>query len=122
VNNAAIREYEEATIKKISYGVFAVAKEKLGTNDIFDKNGTAANGVINAEITKYEFSAFELKIDGFEEKHKSALLALGAYVITTDGENTEYSYLQAGAPNSGEKYAFVSYNDIVGTPTTDKAE
>ena len=66
------------------------------------------------------------KISGFEEKHKSALLAVGAYVIANDKESTdapaEYSYIQASAPNSGEKYAFISYNDIVGKPATDKAE
>ena len=124
VNNEAIKEYEKITGKTLTYGVFAVAKVNLGTNDIFDKDGKASNGVINAEITGYEFASFDLRICGFEEEHKSALLAMGAYVIASDKEATdapaEYSYLQASAPNAGEKYAFVSYNDIVGNPSTDE--
>ena len=124
VNNEAIKEYEQITGKTLTYGVFAVSKANLGTNDIFDKDGKASSGVINAEITGYEFASFDLRICGFEEKHKSELLAMGAYVIVSDNEATdapaEYSYLQASAPNAGEKYAFVSYNDIVGNPSTDE--
>ncbi len=121
VNNVAIREYEEATGKTLKYGVFAVAKTKLGTNDIFNKeNGTAADGVINAEITGYEFAAFELKIIGFTDTQKDIKLAMGAYVAVTDGETTEYSYMQSGTPNENEKYCFVSYNDIVNAPSTDE--
>ena len=44
-------------------------------------------------------------------------LAMGAYVAVTDGEATEYSYLQPGAPDGNEKYSFVSYNDIVAKPS-----
>ena len=39
---------------------------------------------------------------------------MGGYVEVTDGEAKEYSYMQSGTPNEGEKYCFVSYNDIVG--------
>ena len=126
VNNEAIKVYEEISGKVLTYGVFAAAKEKLGTNDIFGTDGKASNGVINAEITSYAIKSFELRICGFGENNKSVLLALGAYVIASDKEATdapaEYSYLQASTPNAGEKYAFVSYNDIVGKSTTDKAE
>ncbi len=118
VNNEAIREYEEATGKTVSYGVYAVAQTKLGTNDIFGKDGTVAEGVINAEITNYEFAAFELKIVGFTDEYKGIKLAMGAYVAVTDGETTEYSYMQGGAPAEGESYFFVSYNDIVGNHST----
>ena len=126
VDNEAIKEYEKITGKTLTYGVFAAAKANLGTNDIFGTDGKASNGVINAEITSYAIKSFELRICGFGENHKSVLLAMGAYVIASDKEATdapaEYSYLQASAPNAGEKYAFISYNDIVGKPTTDKAE
>ena len=120
VNNEAIKEYEEISVKVLTYGVFAVAKEKLGVNDIFDKDGKAANGVINAEITSYEFVSFELRICGFEEEHKSALLAIGAYVTVSDGKTTEYSYIQSGEPGENEKYCLVSYNDIVGKSSTEE--
>jgi len=120
VNNEAIKEYTEATGKTLKYGVFAVLQSRLGDKDIFAQDGTVADGVINAEITNYEFVAFELKIIGFADEHKGIKLAMGAYVAVTDGETTEYSYMQGGEPNENEKYCFVSYNDIVGTPSTDE--
>ncbi len=113
INNGAIKEYETATGKTLKYGIFAVAKEKLGANDIFRKDGTVSNGVVNAEISSHEFAAFELKIIGFTSEHKDVELAMGAYVIATDKNGTEYSYLQSGKPNEGEKYEFISFNEII---------
>ena len=120
VNNVAIAEYEEATGKTLKYGVFAVLQSRLGDNDIFAEDGTVAEGAINADITSYEFALFELKIVGFTDEYKDIKLAMGAYVAVTDGETTEYSYMQGGEPNENEKYCFVSYNDIVGVPSTDE--
>ena len=120
VNNEAITEYEEVTGKTLNYGVFAVLKDRLGNNDVFAEDGTVAEGVINAEITNYEFVAFELKIVGFTDERKDTKLAMGAYVAVTDGETTEYSYLQSGTPAANEKYCFVSYNDVVGAPSTNE--
>ena len=109
----AIKEYAEVTGKTLKYGVFAVLQSKLGDNDVFADDGTVADGVINAEITNYEFVAFELKITGFTDEQKDTKLAMGAYVAVTGGETTEYSYMQVGTPNANEKYCFISYNDIV---------
>ena len=120
VNNVAIAEYEEATGKTLKYGVFAVLQSKLKDKDVFAEDGTAAEGVISAEITNYQFVAFELKIIGFTDEYKDIKLAMGAYVAVTDGETTEYSYMQSGTPNENEKYCFVSYNDIVGAPANDE--
>ena len=120
VNNVAIAEYEEATGKTLKYGVFAVLQDRLGDKDVFADDGTATEGVIGAEITNYQFVAFELKIVGFTDEYKDIKLAMGAYVAVTDGETTEYSYLQSGTPNEKEKYCFVSYNDIVNAPSTDE--
>ena len=114
VNNEAITEYEEATGKTLKYGVFAVLQSRLGNNDVFAENGTVAEGAINADITSYEFALFELKIVGFTDEHKDTKFAMGAYVAVTEGEATEYSYMQAGDLGENEKYCFVSYNDIVG--------
>ena len=119
VNNEAIDEFTSVTGKTLLYGVFAVAKEKLGDNDIFDKNGKEANGVINAEITGYKFSSFELKIVGFTDEYKDVKIAMGAYAKVTDGESTEYSYMQSGTPIQGEKYCFVSFDEIVNAPSND---
>ena len=113
INSEAIKEYEEITGKTLKYGAFAVAQEKLGTNDIFDENGTVANFAITAEITSYEFSSFELKITGFTDEYKDDKLALGAYVIATDKDGTEYSYIQHGEPKQNEKYVFTSYDEVV---------
>ena len=120
VNNEAITEYEEVTGKTLKYGVFAVLQDRLGNNDVFADDGTVAEGVINAEITNYEFVAFEIKIVGFTDTQKDIKLAMGAYVSVTDGETTEYSYMQGGEPNENEKYCFVSYNDIVNASSTDE--
>lgn len=113
VNIEAIKEYETITGKTLKYGVFAVAQSKLGTNDIFANDGTAADGVINAEITNYSFTSFEIVIVGFTDEYKGQKLAMGAYVTVTDGETTEYSYIQYGTPSENEKYCFITYNDIV---------
>ena len=118
VNNAAITEYTEVTGKALKYGVFAVLKDRLGNNDVFGGNGEAADGVISAEITNYSFVAFGLKIVGFTDKYKDTKLAMGAYVSVTDGETTEYSYMQFGTPAENEKYCFVSYNDVVNSKST----
>ena len=116
VNNVAITEYGETTGKAVKYGIFAVMQDRLGDNDIFANDGTEANGVISAEMTNNRFSSFGLKIIGFSDEYKDIKLAMGAYVAVTDGEITEYSYMQGATPSEGEKYCFVSYNDIVAKP------
>ena len=116
VNNEALNEYKAVTGKAFNYGVFAVLKDRLGDNNIFGEDGTAIEGSINADITSYEFTAFELIIEGFIDEYKDVKLAMGAYVAETDGETTKYSYLQAGTPAENEKYCFVSYNDIANSP------
>jgi hypothetical protein len=113
INSKAIKEYEEISGKTLKYGAFAVAQSKLGTNDIFGTDGKVSNGVVNAEISSHEFAAFELKIIGFTSEHKDVELAMGAYVIATDKNGTEYSYLQSGKPGEGEKYEFISYGEIL---------
>ena len=120
VNNKAIEEYKGITGKTVKYGVFAGLQSKLGDNDIFAEDGKAAENVINAEIARYEVVAFELKISGFTDEYKDTKLAMGAYVAVTEGETTQYSYIQHGTPNENEKYCFVSYNDIVEPSTGEK--
>ena len=120
VNSAAIIDYEKATNKTVSYGVFAAIKDRLNGGDVFE-NGEANECAIVVDMTIYATAAFEIKIVGFEtDSQKTAQIAMGAYVAVTDGENTEYSYMQVGTPNANEKYCFVSFNDIVGTPSTNE--
>ena len=113
VDKEAMAEYAGVTEKTFKYGLFAVSQNNLGANDVFDKDGTAADGVINADLSNHKFSVFELKITGFKDEQKDIKLALGAYVYVIDGDTTEYSYIQYGTPNEGEKYVFHSFNDIV---------
>ena len=110
INNEAVEEYE-ATGKSITFGVYAVAQQRLGENDIFDENGNATAGVINADLTSYVFDAFEIKIVGFAENQKDIKLAMGAYV-TEDGKT--YSYLQSDKAGElvGNYYA-VTYNSVI---------
>ena len=37
---------------------------------------------------------------------------MGAYAKTVSGENTVYSYMQSGTKLEGEKYCFISYNEL----------
>ena len=107
VNKDAVSKYE-AKKGKISYGAFAVAKNKLGTGDVLKADGTPIDYAIKAEVSK-EFTGFDLRITGFNTtEQKAILLALGAYVIYGD----KISYLQDGTPLENEKYAFISYNDL----------
>ena len=113
INSEAIKTYEKISGKTLKYGVFAVLKDKLGGGNIFDANGNATSNAVVAEISNDNFVAVEFKITGFTDDYKDLKLAMGAYVAVNDGENTEYSYLQAGAPNENEKYCFISYGELI---------
>ena len=112
VDYGAISEYEELTGNTVKYGVFAVLKDKIGANDVFGIDGTVADGVVSAEVTEYALCAFEIKVVGFDDSQKDIKLAIGAYVAVTIDGATEYSYMQAGTADEGEKYCFASYNDM----------
>ncbi len=112
VNAQAVKDYEDATGEKLNYGVFAVRADRIETNDIFDADGKALDGVIAADITGSGYTLFNLKITGFTSEQKDIDLAMGAYVGTTKEEKTTYSYLQIAAPTNG-KYYCASYNDVV---------
>ncbi len=114
LNESAIYEYELATGKSVSYGVFAAGYDNLGDKDIFDENGDFLNIVIGAKIENEKIGAFEVKVVGFStEAQKSARLVIGAYVIEEDGEERKVSYMQESAPSDGEKYSYVVFNDMI---------
>lgn len=116
VNLRAIAEYTELTGATLTYGVFAVSKDKLGDGDVFTADGTPAGGVISADVSTHHYVAFELSISGFTNEYKDARLAIGAYVAVTKDDTTEYFYMQdtsKGEPNG--KYYFASYNDVINT-------
>lgn len=113
VDIEAIMEYQNALGVTVNYGAFAVAQAKLGSNEVFDENGKMIQGAICADVTDYSFSIFHVKVAGIIDEYKDDKLAMGAYVAVIGKEKTEYSYIQNSAPSANEKYAFISYNDIV---------
>lgn len=113
VDGEAISKYESVTGENVSYGIFAGLESVIGENDIFGTDGKALAGVVSADMTDTNYSIFEIKMVGFNEKQMEVSFAMGAYVCTTKEEKTEYSYLQISAPTDGAKYYFASYNDVL---------
>ncbi|MBQ8145177.1 MAG: hypothetical protein IJ039_00180, partial [Clostridia bacterium] len=112
VNNEAIATYTSTTGKTLKYGVFAGSQSNLGAKDIFDAE--ISEKVITAEIKATEFTAFDIKVVGFQtDVQKSTLLAIGAYVEVSKDGVTEYSYMQEKDPSENAKYYFASYNDML---------
>ena len=111
INCNSIAQYEEISNSTVEFGLFAASKTKLGDGDVFDADGVAKSGVTNVKMSSNS-GAMELKIMGFTDANNNVKLAMGAYVITIGSESTEYSYLQVGTPNEGEKYCFASFAEI----------
>ena len=113
INRVAIEVFESTSGVTVSYGVFAVAQKKLGTNDVFDGNGAASEGVLYAKTSIYAFDFFELKLVGFvTEEQKESKIAIGAYVIAERAGEKEISYIQTNKVADGEKYYFTSYAEM----------
>ncbi len=113
VNTKAIENYNEMTGKTLTYGLYAVTKKAVGESDIINADGTVVAGALVAEVPS-KYVIMELKMAGFQtSEQKEALFAFGAYVKVTDDTTVTYDYLEKGTPAEGEKYCFVSYNDII---------
>ena len=114
VNDEAISDYMTVTGKEVSYGLFAATKNALGTNDVINANGEVSNGAVIASIPFDSFVYVTIKMAGFNTAElKASMFAIGAYLKLSENGNTDYLYMQYGTPNEGEKYAFVSYNDVM---------
>ena len=123
VNAGAIAKYTKITEKTVNYGVFASLKQNIQNKDVYGEDGSLQAGVIAADITDSGFDIFNLKIVGFADNQKEAPLAMGAFVKATDKNGAvEYSYLQGGTPNDGEKYFFASYNDALALVPSDEED
>ena len=112
-NTEAITEYCTLANKSIEYGVFVTLQNTIGNEEIFDENGDAKDGVVCAKTSSSPYAMFQLKVMGFTESSMNAKLALGAFVETTDGDETVYTYIQDGEPDENQKYYFASYNEMV---------
>ena len=105
VNKDALYEYESVMREELTYGVFAIAYNNIDKGEILDNEKA-----IKSEINR-DFVAFEMKITGIQtEAQMNANISFGAYIINKAGE---VAYLQAGTPNEGEAYYYVSYNSIL---------
>lgn len=114
MNSAAVEEYESVTGKTLSYGVFAVGESKLNGGDVLNADGTLAQGVLGVKVSNRGYDAFELKITGFAtEEQKSAKIVFGAYVVAENEGGKEFSFMQMGEAQNGQKYYSASYNDIM---------
>ncbi len=118
VNVAAVEEYTREMNKTVKYGVFAVSQSNLADKDVFDADGKATAGVINTELSSFKSAAFDLKITGFDDNNKDTEFAMGAYVAISDGETTEYSYIQDRVPSGTEKYCYDSFSSILANLNT----
>ena len=112
VNNDAIKEYEDVTGTKISYGLFAALASNLGDGDAFDESGKAINGTVSTDLTKYSFDLIEFKVTGINDENIATEIAMGAYISINDGENIVTTCIQAEGGTSNGKYSFVSYNNL----------
>ena len=111
-NKAAIEEYE-LTNSSFKYGIFAVAETKIETNELFKADGSLTTSSVCADLSNTVTSA-TLKIVGFNtEVQKDLKIAMG--IFTTEGQAgaLKHTYAQAKAPNQGDKYSFITYNDIL---------
>ena len=114
INDNAIMEYERATGKSVTYGVFAASEVKLGNGEAVYANGALSENVLGQRIDDTKIGAFEIKIVGFTtDAQKNAKIVLGAYAVTVCGEEATVSYLMPTDPLQGEKYAYVTFNDFV---------
>lgn len=114
INSSAIEEYESISGSSIMYGVFA-SGISVGNSDAVDANGNVISGALGMNLTKFSNAVMQIKITGFATtEQKNAKIAIGAFVIDTGKDSANISYLQTEEPQNGEKYAFVTYNQICG--------
>ena len=114
INLQAISQYEEITGKKLKYGVFATLFDKIGVNDAISYDGTATSGTVNADITCRNFTQVDFKLSGFTtDEQKLLKLVMGAYVIEADQNESKISYIQTKKPTEGNKYSYITYNDLL---------
>jgi hypothetical protein len=112
INKNAMAEYK-AVNSSFEYGVFAVLESKIGTSEIFKEDGTLTTNSVCANLTNKSHAAVTLKILGFTtEEHKALGLAMGIYVKETVESQAKYTYIQPASPEEGQKYSFISYNEI----------
>lgn len=114
IDTVALNEYVSVTGATVSYGVFAVAYNKIGTNHAVSPDGTFAKNVISYDLTTQTHTAFDIRVLNFvTDEQKSSPIVLGAYVIEARGEIKTVSYMQSDDAPSGESYSTLIFNDLI---------
>ena len=118
INFDALNAYEENANVTLSYGILAVAKDKLGDNTPLDENGNAtvlsSGAVVVSPTLERIHTYFDGIISGFStDEQKNAEILLCAYVIVTDAEDniTGISYL--ADKNEDGSFVGTSYNSLI---------
>ena len=111
VDKEALNEYKSVSVG-FEYGVFAVLEKRIENNDFFDAEGNPISGTVCAELTDNVTTAI-LKITGFSTaEHKELKLAMGVYTTESQEGALKHTFVQAKAPSQGDKYSFITYNEI----------
>ena len=106
-NKESIKTFGEKTGKTVSFGVVAVATERItGGKTPLEMVGTVP--VICAPIEN-QYGSVTLKINGFTEDQKSVALTMALYVTVTKGEETSTVYIQKTQSANPGSYSIAQY-------------
>ena len=93
VDNDAVALFEEKAGVTLTYGVIGVLTDNLTEGDTPFDAQAAGTPVIEAAVPE-TVSTFYLRIQGFSADYLNLGVTMGAYVSTTEGENTKTVFLQ----------------------------
>lgn len=86
INEAVLKNYEQANGIKLEYGTIVAVKKSLGDNTPLDASGNARSGVIKTKTVGY--SSNEIKLVNLQDSHKTVSYVMSVYVI--DGNQITY--------------------------------
>ena len=108
----AVKEYK-SVYSDFEYGVFAVLEKRIENNNFFDAEGNPISGTICAELSTENLTSVTLRIVGFStDEQKELKLAMGVYTTESQEGALKHTFVQAKAPSQGDKYSFITYNEI----------
>ena len=106
-NKDSIKVFEAKTGKTVSFGVVAVATERM-TQGSTPLEMIGIVPVICAPIEN-QYGSVTLKINGFTEAQKSLELTMALYVTVTKDEETSTVYIQKTQTTSPSSYSIAQY-------------
>ena len=106
-NKDSIKVFEAKTGKTVSFGVVAVATERM-TQGSTPLEMIGIVPVICAPIEN-QYGSVTLKINGFTEAQKALELTMALYVTVTEGEASSTVYVQGTQTTSPSSYSIAQY-------------